>query len=428
MDKKRNTRRYLLVLVAVVVLFVSAAGVVALAQPNEGDVFTGCLNEESGGLRNVAVGFESAKPCNPEELQISWDRAGPAFEGRIAALEERVAELEEQFGTLDLFVDCDAGDTVGDALAEAQTHPGPVTIAISGVCEENVGIGRDDVTLSGLQRGDGIRATSAASTVYISDAHHVRFFNMTITGGTAGIEGGPGSTFSVDGVTVQDASTWGIIASTGSSADLRDCIVENTLDAGVTASGGDVYIQDCLITGGTDGMKSEFGGRIIGFFVDAISNGRFGAVAQAGSAIYLVDSTIADNGLFGIHSVSNSAVTVSGSLIANNGATGAQAGTGGMIDISDSVVEGNGGNGIDAVQASTVVIEKTTIKANTFDGIKLLDQSNGAGSGIGMVISGNGGFGINCAGPPGYPIVQNGFVDITQIQFSGNPDGDTNCP
>ena len=67
---------------------------------DRGDGFTGCLNENSGGLRNVAVGFEPAKPCNDEEQPITWDRAGPAFEGRIAALEQRVAELEEPFGTL----------------------------------------------------------------------------------------------------------------------------------------------------------------------------------------------------------------------------------------------------------------------------------------------------------------------------------------
>ena len=53
LSERPSTRRALLVLVAVVV-FVSAAGVVALAQPDGGEVFTGCLNENSGALRNVA--------------------------------------------------------------------------------------------------------------------------------------------------------------------------------------------------------------------------------------------------------------------------------------------------------------------------------------------------------------------------------------
>jgi hypothetical protein len=81
-----------LALVATVVLVGSGAGVAALAQPDAGDVYTGCLNENSGVLHKVAVGFEPAMPCNEAESQVTWDRAGPAFEGRIAALEERVAE------------------------------------------------------------------------------------------------------------------------------------------------------------------------------------------------------------------------------------------------------------------------------------------------------------------------------------------------
>jgi hypothetical protein len=40
----------------------------------------------------VAIGFEPAETCNPQEQPITWDRAGPGFEGRIAALEERVAQ------------------------------------------------------------------------------------------------------------------------------------------------------------------------------------------------------------------------------------------------------------------------------------------------------------------------------------------------
>lgn len=157
MAERAGIHRNLLVAVGVVALFVSAAGVVALAQGDEGEVFTGCVNQNSGVLKSVAIGSEPAKPCNEEETEITWDRAGPAFESRIAELEERLAELEEPFGRLDLFVDCDAGETVGAALADAETHLGPVDITISGVCEESLGVGRDDVSFHGTQRADGIR-------------------------------------------------------------------------------------------------------------------------------------------------------------------------------------------------------------------------------------------------------------------------------
>lgn len=92
MARRLNTRRFLLTLVAAVALVGSGLGVAALAQSDGGDVFTGCLNENSGRLGNVAVGLEPARPCNARTTQITWDRAGPAFEDRIAALEERVAQ------------------------------------------------------------------------------------------------------------------------------------------------------------------------------------------------------------------------------------------------------------------------------------------------------------------------------------------------
>ena len=433
MDKSRNTRRYILVLVAVVALFVSTAGIVALAQPDESDVFTGCLNEQSGELRNVAVGFEPVKKCNPEELQITWDRAGPAFEDRIAALEERVAELEAPFGTLELFVDCDAGDTVGAALADAQDHPGPVNIAISGVCEENVDINRDDVTLSGLDQTDGIRgpfSSEAGATVHISAAHRVKLENMTIIGGGSdGIATSPGAFFDVDGVTVRDVLGWGIRVDKGSTADLRNCTVENVTYGGVASFGGAVNISDCLITDNGVGLWAAFGGSITAWNVDVISNRENGVFAFDGASLLIGDSRISNNVDFGIHAMANAMVAVgTGSIIANNGATGVQASIGSSIRIGgQSVVEGNGNSGVNANNASTVWIQSVTIRANIYDGVVLEDQSRGAGGDPGAQIIDNGGFGINCAGPPGFPIVQNGF-DIAQIQFSGNMLGDTNCP
>ena len=91
MVERLDARRYLWVLVVIVALFVSTVGVTALAQTDEGDVFTGCVNDKSGVLKNVAIGFEPVTACNDQESQITWDRAGPAFEERIAALEEQVA-------------------------------------------------------------------------------------------------------------------------------------------------------------------------------------------------------------------------------------------------------------------------------------------------------------------------------------------------
>jgi hypothetical protein len=79
------------VVVAVVALVGSTLGVVALAQSDEADVYTACLNEKWGTLTRVAIGTEPARPCRHNQVQVTWDRAGAALEARLAALEERVA-------------------------------------------------------------------------------------------------------------------------------------------------------------------------------------------------------------------------------------------------------------------------------------------------------------------------------------------------
>ena len=75
---KNQSRR--LVFTALIFLLVLLGSTSAGAQPafmeavNNGNVFTGCVNQNSGVLRNVAIGIEPAKDCNDEEFQITWDR------------------------------------------------------------------------------------------------------------------------------------------------------------------------------------------------------------------------------------------------------------------------------------------------------------------------------------------------------------------
>jgi hypothetical protein len=414
-----------LVLVAVVV-FVSAAGVVALAQPDGGDVFTGCLDGKSGKLDRVAVGFEPAKECK-KDIQITWDRAGPAFEGRIAALEERVAELEESFGTLDLFVRCDAGDTIGVALDEARDHPGPVQITILGVCEENVTIDRNDVHFRGVSPESGIAASSDGG-VQLRSVRDVSFDNMTISGAWVGVSTMMGSHFTARGLTVRDSGDGFHLF--GSSADLQDCTIRDNTYSGLLAwRGSAVSLTDCLVTGNSGGLAAASGTTVAGVSLDITGNGT-GVSANAGGTVELSGSTIDQNDM-GVDVFENGTGRIHDSRVADNVRDGVWVHTGGVFALGDSVVEDNGGYGINAETASTVTIAgNNAIRLNTNDGIVLRDQSNGA-QGLGPVgvteISGNGGWGLNCAGPPAIAPVQNQF-NMASIQFSANGSGGTNCP
>lgn len=416
-----------------------STGVVAMAQSEGPELFTGCLltadptdspgktqpGAAAGTIRKVAMGGEPLRPCATNETQITWDRAGPPFTGQIEALDARVSSLEERLDLLALYVDCGAGDTVSAALDAAAGHIGPVVITIAGVCTENVGVNRSDVTLVGSTPDSGLTAGVEASTVFVGDAERVGLRDLTINAGNAGIEGAPGSSFQAVGVTVQGAATWGVLAGPGSAADVRNSVIQDGQGFGITARAGAVYLQDTLVQRNVDGVHAESGGDVTGFGVESTGNSRNGVVAAFGGTVSLVDSTVSGNSDFGVHVLSNGTASVVSTLVEDNGADGLQAGQNSVVHVGDSTVQGNL-NGVTAAQASTVVLFGSTIADNTFDGIRLDDQANGTG-GPGSTISGNGGFGISCAGPAGFPEVQNGF-DLPAITFIDNAAGSTNCP
>ena len=89
---RRSSRRYLLVIAVAATILATGFGVAAVAQQPEADVYTACLNEQTGNIRRVAIGPEPARQCTRMQTEISWDRAGPASDARIAALEERIAQ------------------------------------------------------------------------------------------------------------------------------------------------------------------------------------------------------------------------------------------------------------------------------------------------------------------------------------------------
>ena len=435
-----KSKKILFIAIAVMVLvslsgtIVLAAGVAALAQLDEGDVFTGCVNNQSGFLSKVAVGFEPAKPCNPEEHQITWDRAGPAFEGRIAALEERVAELEAPFGTLELFVDCGAGDTIGDALAEAQTHAGPVRVAISGVCEENVGIGRDDVTLFGLERSDGIHGLSTGGfpAVLLHFARRVGFSNMTISGGNSGMLA-YGSSFEASNVTIRDTRDRGIVAYRGSTGDIRDCTITGHPNGGVNASTESfIEIANCEISHNVaDGVNVGPGGGSIIVKASEIFDNETGAVVYPGCILWLTDTLVANNQEFGVLAFGGDLMMDGATRIVDNGLSGVSLGTGAIAIIGPGpvLVEGNG-DGIAVEIGSALRADALIVRNNNGNGITISDLSTmylSPGGGVSQIVD-NDGWGISCEGPP--PVAVLGgqvFFNPSTIMFSGNDSGPTNC-
>ena len=397
------------------------------------EVFTGCVNQNSGGLRSVAIGLEPAKECGDGEFQITWDRADSAFGSRIAALEERVVELEGQFGTLDLFVDCDAGDTIGAALADADTHVGQVNITISGVCEETVVVKRDDVSFVGIQRSDGIRGPSTESPVVaLIFADRVEFSNMTFSGGNSGLFVF-GASFGASNVTIRDSLNSGIDALHGAVGSIHDCSILGHATFGVHVNSESVLdIRNCEITdNGEIGLFAGGVGSATILVQDSyVARSETGIGANPGGNVRISGCVIEQNLHSGVMAYGGEIVLHGGEThIADNG-QGIQYGNGASGYIYNAIIENNASQGISLSGGSNITAYNAIVRNNGADGILVRDLSTIAihvrdGD---MEIINNGGWGINCEGPPAIAVLGGqGLFNPAEIVFSGNVLGDTTC-
>lgn len=431
---KMKPRRVLYATLLLILLLSLGFAVPAFTQGLEDDnVFTGCVNQNSGAIRNIAVGYEPVKPCNDEEFKITWDHAKPEFESRIAALEERVAELEEPFGTLDLFVDCGAGDTVSAALEDAQTHAGPVNITISGICDEQIDIHRDDVSISGLLPTDGIRgpSTGGGGTVQLTFAHRVSFSNMTISGGWEGMSA-LGSSFEVSYVTIQDARWTGIMALDGSVGEFRNCSVSGHSDAGVTAGAESVVdIDHCSISNNGTGVWISYdggGGTIFVRDSEIVDNDGYGAFVIVGGNLALSNTLIANNLNGGVLS-GGGQLNINGDTHITGNSYGVHVAHGSSASISnDVIIESNHGDGISVSGGSALRVFDAIIRYNEGNGISIKDLSTVTMWMASPVISSNNGWGVSCDGPAAIAVLGGqGLFDPSEVLFSGNILGHTNC-
>jgi hypothetical protein len=90
-------------------------------------------------------------------------------------------------------------------------------------------------------------------------------------------------------------------------------------------------------------------------------------------------------------------------------------------------VEDNSGAGIAVADDSALRADELIVRNNGGSGISVNDLST-VSVGPAGEITDNAGWGIFCAGPPAVAVIGGqGLFDPSQIVFSGNTAGDTNC-
>lgn len=211
-------------------------------------------------------------------------------------------------------VNCDAGQTIGKALQQA--NPGD-TIVVSGTCRERVVISTDRVTLDGqggaVLDGGGGAPTELSGLVTIDGARGV-----TITGFT--IQNGPGdgilalgaATVVVQNTTVQDNASMGVDVIDHSTAQLTDFTARRNLQGIDVFNSSLVILRGTIIISDNRSFGSDLGGRstmeIRGAHIQArnnevglgAGNGQlvvYGLAASQGSSIIVSNNRFAGFGI-----------------------------------------------------------------------------------------------------------------------------------
>lgn len=395
---------------------------------SDGGAIVGCAKDQNGQLRVVS----QASDCLPSEhvVLLGTPQGAP--------------------GPASVFVDCAAGQTIGDALQQTASATS-VDITVKGTCTETVGISRDHVSLHGGGPGDGLAAPAPdAPVLKVEAARYVRLDTLTLRGGRWGLIATDGASVNASNLAISGIGGQDVLSLAGATLNLSNSTITGG-DEGVSAnSGGSVGVDGGTISGAQSAVHAHEDGSIVLAGGVVVTDAGFHAVvAQDGGSVLLQSATVENSGGTGVFAFQGGSVFVTrDALVQNNrfGGVGANAGVaevdghvthnqgvgvfgynGGHITIQDgALVDENDGDGVQAGVGSTVVVQGATIRDNTTAGIHLTGTASAAFGGGNVTITGNGWWGVFCDGPPSVAQLQTS--GSPNVNVSGNAAGQIDCP
>jgi len=99
------------------------------------------------------------------------------------------ARADDKIKTVE--VDCTKGKTIGKAL-ERDNEDRPLVVVVQGICNENVVIDRDDVTLQGDSSSDGVTGLDPTKDTILIDGALCANMDETLPPSEFRVEGGEG--------------------------------------------------------------------------------------------------------------------------------------------------------------------------------------------------------------------------------------------
>lgn len=357
-------------------------------------------------------------------------------------------------------VNCDRGQSVQDALDRVD---GPSILVVSGTCNEDVVITKDDVTLQGGTY-TYIGSDPNANTFLIQGARRVVITGVTVSGAGYGVAVSQGGALTIVNSAIQDNAMAGLVVFLGSSATVNACTIQNNTSNGIRITeNSTVVLTNSTVQGNGD----------TGILVRRSSSARIGRTAMGNPG----PNTIQNNAGNGVRVFQNSQSFIDGNTIQNNSGDGVFI-DGSSATVTNNTIQSNGIKGIEVTNSGNARIGANDggsgrgpniIKSNAYEGIQITNsatafmlsniiESNGLSTGrsgvtIGRAtgrlvgenaIQGNGGHGVEVnqgalfqgkgdfsnltPGPDvingntrsGISAFNNGSLDIQNVQISSN--------
>jgi Periplasmic copper-binding protein (NosD) len=226
-------------------------------------------------------------------------------------------------------VNCAGGSSIGRALDRPTVFDRRLVLVVSGTCNENASIARDDVVVRAAG-GGGVAATDATKPAILVDgAKRVALENLVVTGGHEGVRVTAGASATIRNATVRNAVIVGVRVDSGASAQVEDSLLENNGQYGLAASGATAtLVRSTVRNNNFSGVVAVSGGALI-----------LGQVDDAGNVC--CGNTIEGNRLDGVTVARAASARMYGNVVQNNGTT---TGRWGVLSVEQSLVWMEGGN------------------------------------------------------------------------------------
>ncbi len=361
---------------------------------------------------------------------------------RVDQLEQRAAALEERFLPLFLNVDCGAGETIADALSQAEGRLGPLQIVVEGFCDEDVTILRDDVRLLGGPPGSGLRS------IGLEGANGAFLSGVVLSGGATGLSARIGATFVAEHLTIDNVGSEAIRVEGGASGEMNHSTVAAAGVLGLSVvKNGELSFGHGVIDGNSSAIEVESGGSVSLNDVQMRNSTGRAVFAINGGSVHVGDDCVIEHAAIGVSVGRGGSVLMggSGTAVRHNSGHGVQVDAGGAIWIiglprihdnggdgifvsggdallQEARVDHNGGSGVAVFGASSLTVHSSEIRDNAADGVRVGDTSVAIFSND-STVDGNAGFGVACEGSPSSALL---VGDVGTV--SGNGAGQISCP